>query len=309
MALYRDAHLGLRSKLVELDARIRETEAELTEAFWASLDSDVRERLARMRDALALRRSAKLEADASEAPAADALEELARAEGELAAYHEALERLVATLPALEEAWLEIPSETPDPPPQEARWSFEWLSEEEAQAFTRALITSVRERDRDAELFWSSATSCLARFTDQGIPFALRATASARAGNLAGVAMCLVTSIAPATPALRLRPESLLSAFGKAVGLRHEQEIGDPSFDGLFLIEGSPLSVARLLPPSTRTSLLALARFDVPTLDVSPAQGVAQLRWDFEPTPRALDAAIRVLTSIRETRLVAVPLRR
>ena len=54
---------------------------------------------------------------------------------------------------------------------------------------------------------------------------------------------------------------------------------------------------------------ALARFDVPTLDVSPAQGVAQLRWDFEPTPRALDAAIRVLTSIRETRPVAVPLRR
>jgi hypothetical protein len=309
MALYRDAHLGLRARLVELDARVRETESELTEAFWASLDSDVRERLARMRDALAIRRSAKREADTSEAPRGGALEELARAEGELAAYHEALERLVATLPALEEAWLEIPSETPDPPPQESHWSLERVRDEEAQAFTRALVTSVRERDRGAELFWSSATSCLARFTDQGIPFALRATAYPRGGNVGEVVMCLVTSIARATPELRVRPESLLSAFGKAIGLRHEQEVGDPSFDGLFLIEGSPLSVARLLPPSTRTSLLALARFDVPTLDVSPAQGVAQLRWDFEPTPRALDAAIRVLTSIRETRPVAVPLRR
>lgn len=303
MPLYRDAHLGLRSKLEELDARVRETEAELTEAFWASLDVDVRERLARMRDALVLRRSKR--GAASE----DAIEELASAERELAAYHEALARLVDKLPALEEAWLEIPTEAPDPPPQDVRWSLEWMPEEEAQLFTRALIACVRERDRDAELFWASATSCLARFTDQGIPFALRATASARGGHIGEVAMCLCTSVARATPELRLRPESLLSAFGKAIGLRHEQEVGDPSFDGLFLIEGSSLAVERLLPPSTRTSLLALARFDVPTLDVTPAQRVAQLRWDFEPTSKALDAAVRILTTIRETRPVAVPLRR
>lgn len=297
--LYRDAHLGIRSRLEELDARVRETEAELTEAFWASLDADVRERLSRLRDALGWRSRSH----------AEAFEELARAEGELAAYHEALTRLVERLPILEEGWVEIPDEAPDPPPHESRWTFGWVLEEEAQTFTRAVVTCVRERDRDAELFWSSATSCLARFHDQGAPFALRATASTHGGYVKEVSMWLTTSIARATPRLLVRPESLLSAFGKALGLRHEQEVGDPSFDGLFLIQGTPHAVECLLPPSVRNSLLALARFDVPTLEVSPSQRVAQLRWDFEPTPKALDAALRVLTAIRESRPAAAPLRR
>lgn len=297
--LYRDAHHGMRWRLEELESRIRETEAELTEAFWASLDREVRERLERMRSALARRKR----------DAEDALEDLARAEGELAAYQEALAGLVERLPFLEEAWLEVPTHAPDPPPQESRWRYGWVDEEEAQAFTRACVACVRERDRDADLFWSSRTSCLARFTDQGAPFALRITASPTKGQIGEVAMWLVTSIARATPPLVLRPESIWSAFGKAVGLRHEAEVGDPSFDGLFLIEASQRAVDRLLTPFVQNALLALARYDVPTLEVAPERRLAQIRWEFEPTPKALDAAVRVLAAIRETRPVAVPFRR
>lgn len=49
----------------------------------------------------------------------------------------------------------------------------------------------------------------------------------------------------------------------------------------------------------RALLLALARFDVPTLEIAPPERVASLRWQFEPAPPALDAAVRVLASIRE----------
>ncbi len=298
--LYRDAHLGIRSHLEELEARIREVEAELTDAFWASLDRDLRERLEHMRASISRRTR----------DSTDAFEDLAKAEGELAAYHEALARLVERLPLLEEAWLEVPEDAPDPPPQESRWSYHgYVDDDEAQAFTRACVSCVRDRDRDAELFWSSRTSCLARFSDQGTPFSLRVTASPQNGQVGEVAMWLVTSVARATPQLVIRPESLLSAFSKAIGFRHEQEVGDPSFDGLFLIEGTARAVDRLLTPTVRNALLALARYDVPTLEVAPERRIAQIRWDFEPTPKALDAAVRVLAAIRDTRPVAVPFRK
>ncbi len=298
--LYRDAHLGLRSRLDELEARVRETEAELTDAFWASLDREVRERLERLRAARVGRARA----------ANDAFEDLARAEGDLTAYHDALKQLVERLPMLEEAWLRVPATAPDPPPPESRWaSFGWVEDEEAHAFTRASISCVRDRDREADIFWASRTSCLARFTDAGVPFSLRITASPQSGQIGEVTMWLVTSVARAAPALSIRPESLLAAFGKAVGLRHEQEVGDPSFDGLFLVEGTQHAVVRLLTPAVRNALLALARFDVPTLEVAPERRIAQIQWQFEPTAKALDAAIRVLGAIRETRVVAVPFRK
>ena len=113
-------------------------------------------------------------------------------------------------------------------------------------------------------------------------------------------MHLVTSIPRATPRLLLRPETLLMAFGKALGIKHEIEVGDASFDGLFLIEGSRFAAERFLVPSIRAHILTLARFDVPTLRVDPPSRTASLRWCFEPAPKALDAALRILAFIRES---------
>ena len=45
--------------------------------------------------------------------------------------------------------------------------------------------------------------------------------------------------------------------------------------------------------------MALARYDIPTLVVDPRAQTASLRWRFEPNAKALDAAVRVLASIRE----------
>ena len=52
--LYRDAHVGIRARLAELEARVRDREAELTDAFWASLEPYVRERLGALREGLGL---------------------------------------------------------------------------------------------------------------------------------------------------------------------------------------------------------------------------------------------------------------
>lgn len=282
---YRDAQVGIRARLADLEGRIREREAEVTRAFWDSLDAHVRERLSSLRDALSLVTS-------------DSFEELARAEGQLATYETELERWIARLPTIEEEWIAVPDGVPDPPPDGDAGPI--LSPAHGREFVRSFESMVRERDRSAELVVDGWWACLARFTDRGVPFALRGAALANGnGQLADVSMQLVTSIPRATPRLTLRHETLLMAFGKALGVKHEIEVGDTSFDGLFLIEGSRLGAERFLVPSIRAHLLALARFDVPTLEVDPPSRIASLRWRFEPAPKALEAAVRVLSFIRE----------
>ena len=83
------------------------------------------------------------------------------------------------------------------------------------------------------------------------------------------------------------------------GLRQEIEIGEPSFDGLFLIQGDEAAARKLLVAPTRALLLALARFDVPTLEVDPPSRVARISWRFEPNPKALELATKVLFAVRD----------
>jgi hypothetical protein len=283
--LYRDAHVGVRARLTELEVRVREREAELTEAFWASLEPYVRERLGWLRDALDLVTS-------------DSLEELTRAEGLLSAYAEELDLWIAQAPALEQAWLELPNDVLDPPvvPE----SGPSLSAEDGRAFVKTFSATVRETQREAEIVEDGWWSCLARFRHHGAPFALRASALANGnGRVGEVAMQLVTSVARATPRLLVRHESLFAAVTKAMGWRHEVEIGDASFDGLFLIQGAQKDARRFLAPNVRTFLMTLARFDVPTLEIDPPRRTASLSWFFEPAVAAIEAAIRTLTVIRE----------
>lgn len=283
---YRDAQVGIRARLSDLESRIREREAEVTGDFWESLDAHVRDRLSALRDALELAKS-------------ESFEELARAEGQLATYENELDHLIARLPTIEEEWLAVPEGVPDPPPDGDAGPV--LSPDEGREFVASFEAMVRERDREAELVVDGWWACLARFQYRGMPFALRGAALANGnGHLADVSMQLVTSIPRATPRLMLRHETLLMAFGKALGMKHEIQVGDASFDGLFLIEGSRFAAERFLVPNIRSHLLALARFDVPTLLVDPPGRTASLRWCFEPAPKALDAALRVLAFIRES---------
>lgn len=285
MDLYRDAHVGIRARLADLEARVREHEAELTEAFWMNLEPYVRERLAALRAALGL-------------VAADSLEDLTRAEVLLSAYADELDTWLASAPALEEEWLELPDEVPDPPSERA--SGPALLADEGRAFVRAFEAILRGTHRPSELVEEGWWSAVARFRYRDAPFVLRASGMANGnGHLGEVAMHLVTSVARATPCLVVRHVSLLAAVGKVMGLEHEVEIGDPSFDGLFLIQGEKKDAVRLLTPSVRASLMTLARYDVPTLEIDPPRRIASLRWNFEPTLGAIESAIRALSSIRE----------
>src|SRR5690606_31612400 len=206
---------------------------------------------------------------------------------------------IARAPALEEAWLELPSDVPDPPPVPE--SGPQLPNAEGRAFVQAFTTAVKEAQRDVEFVEDGWWSCVARFRHRGAPFALRASALPRPnGSLREVAMQLVTSVARATPQLVVKSESLFAAVGKAMGWKEEVEVGDASFDGLFLIRGATQDAHRFLVPTVRALLLTLARFDVPTLEIDPTRRTASLSWFFEPAVTAIHAAVRTLTFIRET---------
>jgi hypothetical protein len=284
--LYRDVHVGIRARLADLDARIRERETELTDAFWSNLEPYVRERLADLRKALEL-------------IGAESLDALARAEVLLSAYAAELDRWLARAPSLEEEWLEMPDEVDDPLPLAEPGSR--LCVEEGRAFLRSFSNAVHETASDVEIVEDGWWSSVARFRRRDAPFVLRASAiPANNGQLGDVAMQLVTSVPRATPRLLVKHESLFAAVTKAMGWRHEVQVGDASFDGLFLIQGATSDAQRFLVPKVRTFLLMLARFDVPTLEVDPPRRTASLTWFFEPAASAIDTAVRTLSVIRET---------
>ncbi|MBX3216473.1 MAG: hypothetical protein KF850_30835 [Labilithrix sp.] len=283
--LYRDALIGIRARILDLDARIRERETELTEAFWSNLEPYLRERLGELRAALEL-------------VGAESLEMLARAEVLLSAYVEELDAWIARAPALEEEWLELPGEVGDPPAVPE--SGPRLCSQEGRTFLRTFGAIVRETSPSVELVEDGWWSSVARFRHRDAPFVLRASAlPTDSGQIGEVSMQLVTSVARAAPRLLVKHESLFAAFGKAMGWRKEVEVGDASFDGLFLIQGARSDACRFLVPKVRSFLLALARFDVPTLEIDPTKRTASLSWRFEPAVSAIDSAVRVLTIIRE----------
>ncbi len=291
---YRDAHVGLCARLSELEARIRAREAELTPAFWMSLDPYVRERLEHSRAALALVRS-------------DSLSLLTEAEARLSAYADELDAWVGRAPQLAERWGEVPEDVDEP--AAPRMSGFPLASGDWSDFARQFHAAVREAAPEATIVRTSARALMARFRSRGAPFVLRAMAFAGwTGHLRDSGMQLVTSVARAAPKLVVKHESLLVAVRKSMSLWRDVEIGDASFDGLFAIDGEESDAQRLLIPKVRAALLALARFDVPTLRVDPTHCAASLSWSFEPAAGAITAAIRALIGIREIP-VAVTFRR
>lgn len=285
--LYREAHIGIRVRLDELEMRVRELESHLTDEFWSSLEMYVRERLGELREGLAL-------------VAATTLAEQTRAESLLSAYVDELTRWVAKAPAMEESWRELPSIVDDPPqPPDVPFSC-GLSAGEHALFAAMLASTMWEVCRETEIV-EERRSFFARFRRRDAPFSLRVTPIADArGSLREVEMHLVTSVPRGAPRLFLKHESLLAAVSKAMGFRHEVEVGDASFDGLFLVKATRFDALRVLRPPVRAHLLALARFDVPTLEIDPERREASLSWFFEPTTEAVEAAVKALLLIRDT---------
>jgi hypothetical protein len=192
--------------------------------------------------------------------------------------------------------MEVPATVADPPAPTAIYG--QVDVQEAHQVRVKFTTIVREHARDATIE-TEAPTFIARFTERGAPFALTATMYPNGnGIVEEVGMWLVTSIPRALPPLLVRHESLVLNIGKALGLRHEIEVGEPSFDGLFLIEGEKEAADLFLVPAVRSNLMALSRYDVPTLEVDPKARVASVRWRFEPAAKAIDAAVRILTWIR-----------
>lgn len=291
-SLYRDAYLGIRARLGELTARVHDREAEVTDAFWNALPKQQRARLEGLRAGVEL-------------TTATDFEELARAENMLAAYLQELEGLLSMLPTLERDWTTAPDEvnvtslahvhTP--------WHF-GVEHADTRSLHDAFIEMVRQRDARATIHEDGDFGQLARFRDHDAPFALRAVVLTTMGtspvSVGEVGMTLFTSIQRSLPALSVRHENIVLTVSKALGIKDDIEVGDPSFDGLFLIEGSQEAADLFLTPPVRTHLLTLARFDVPTLTIDPESRLASIRWRFEPAAKALEAAIKVLLAVRLT---------
>lgn len=289
--LYRDARLGLWSRVHDLVARVREREANVTDIFWSSLDEAAKDRVATMFDAVDLVDSGK----------ELSLEELATAEARLARGLERVDELFARLPSLEEEWREVPDAVEPPAAPREPWPLVVVPHHVREQVEVGFTQMVRERDANASVVRDERRSWLAMFTHRGAPFALRATAHTNgSGQLTEVPTCLATSVPRGIPRLLVRHETVLLAFGKALGVKREVELGDPSFDGLFLVEGEEEAARRMLSPRVQSQLLALARYDIPKLEIDPPRRRASIEWSFEPAPAALEAALRVLMAIRET---------
>ena len=115
---------------------------------------------------------------------------------------------------------------------------------------------------------------------------------------ADVHVFVTTSVAAGTPPLRIRPQTFLHGIGKAIGLVRDVEVGDERFDDFFLIDAEPDVAKRLLVPSVRKALLAVATFDIP--DVVVRDGRADLHFRFEPSERAIRNATLALAAIRSS---------
>jgi hypothetical protein len=279
---YRDATAALRRRVEALGAELERLHRCFSGDVWRLISQ---ERLLRLQR---LRARAKR-------PAADDPKTLRACLAAREVVLRALNELRAELPALEESALKAPAEVPD-----VHWDLEPLSPALMPERWQALRQLVQELDPSArfavaggsELFPSPFQLTFRALG--GVPFKLF-------GPTDGMCFELRTSVAWATPALRLEPEQLRhSLLLKPLGIVRETELGDFTFDGLFLVHGAE-GARMLLGLPVRQALTQIARHDVPQLDVG--DGLARLRWNFQVERQLLLSGLRALAGVRR-----VPLR-
>jgi hypothetical protein len=195
---------------------------------------------------------------------------------------------------MEAAWRALPPAAPCLPTSELfGWSATaFAPRAQVEALSQALSTLLPAHDPRARLWREGSSVLRGEFHTRGAPLGLLAGVT----DKGEVRLALATGVSAALGTLRLDPEGMGDAILKTVGLRREVALGDPAFDHCFLVRSSDEVARALLPPPVRAALLVMAREDVPRLEVG--HGMAVLRWCYEPTATALEAAVQVLAFLR-----------
>jgi hypothetical protein len=135
---------------------------------------------------------------------------------------------------------------------------------------------------------------------QGVPIAMLVECFAHPQRPVESSVQMATSVPRAIPRMEIVAEGWGESIFRALGVHARLASGDELFDGTFVVRAEPAVARQLLGETVRRALMAIAKDDVPRLLVD--EGAATLTWDFEPTERALDAAVIALTTIRAAQL-------
>jgi hypothetical protein len=283
--VYRDAVIGLRARIAEIDAVAEQRERRFAPDLVPRLPHELRERLLALREA--------------RGPHGDSIEDLARAEHDRSAYVELLDRAIALAPELEVRLREVPSAAPHLQ-RRGTGAHVFVAEPaiaEALAEARAVLERVVGRhDARAEVTPLGARAFASELRAHGAPLALLVECFVDPERPFEPRVQVGTSVAEGTPRLHVAPETWSHALARTMGLRARAATGDEGFDGRFVIEGDPFAARILLGADVRAALLTIAHEDVPDLRVEG--GAAVISWSFEPRDRALDAAFFALGRLR-----------
>ncbi len=285
---YRDPLQALRARVQELAAQASEREARVTEELREHLPAELTAKLAQTR--------------AAATEPTHTADELRAAEAALGEYRDALDEAIDLVPSIEEAQRALPDQAPLLVPRTDLRP--WLPfyptdvlQEELTSLERAFASSVRAVGEAPSIQQLNEFDWSARFHAFGAPFSVLAQFGLEdSRGKPEIRMTVATTVAPGTPRLKLRPETLVHAVAKPLGIVREVEVGDEHFDGMFLIETDPDAARRMLTPLVRRALLDVAHYDVPTVLVS--EGIAELHFRFEPSARSLKGACLALAEIR-----------
>jgi hypothetical protein len=135
-----------------------------------------------------------------------------------------------------------------------------------------------------------------RFRADAVPVVL-AVLSPSEARLADVSpdVAMRTSVSHLVPRIRIRPAKWGDAIVASLG-RRDVEIDAEDLDSLLHITASSEARPVLTSDRMRKSLRVLVRRDVPSVIVE--NGLATVRWRFEPDRDALEAALHILRLAR-----------
>jgi hypothetical protein len=285
--IYRDALLGLRARLAELDVRIAEREGQMSPSLTTFLPAELQERLG----TLGAARSRTSEGE-------DSFEGLSRAEEQSVAYLAAMDDALARIPELERELRKLPRTAPRLArrPSHVPLSLAYMVSELVTTVSAVLSRVVTRHDPTARVDALEGIAFAARFQALETPIALLVECFVRSDRPMEPGVRVATSVPRGAARVRVAPDSWGESMMRSLGLSSAIVTRDPDFDGRFLVDGDAGQVSCLLTAPVRSGLLAIAKDDVPELVVE--DGSAVLSWSFEPTERSLEAAFSILARVR-----------
>lgn len=262
MSLYRDPLAGLRSQIATKRGLLSSRELTLPELFRAMLPKAIGSRLVELKEQLTRH---------GEPESLDALTQLDATIDDLLIVHEEASQLVPKL-------RECPDDVPDPP--RPRLAPPWVLEEKVQLTFRMQLTSlVTAIASDAWLVrWGDATY-MSRLRVAGAPIIITSRFELGPTQTTRFTSSVRTSVPRSTPTLEVRHERLLDGVGRALGLVHDDKVGEGRavFDERYVVNARPGAIA-LLTHDVTEALLAMDRLDA---RLTVGRGLAELVWGAE----------------------------